>query len=233
MPLAATLATLAALAAPAPAAPAAPPATPAGSGPAGPTLTLGLGCYPPAYQTRVRARALYSGFAPGAALMVGVDAKPLGQTRADAAGGGGFTWNPPVAPPTSRGGEAAHTMTIGEGTAVATRRFYSTTFTAGFRPSSGDPRRLRTRFAAYGFGAGRTLYLHYVAPGGRRSALDRPIGRLGGACGKLRSAGKRLFPFNPKAGRWLLQFDTKRGYSRRSVPRYALNYLVMVVVRRR
>ncbi len=229
MPLLATLASVAAVASPAPAA----PAVPAGAGPAGPTVTLGLSCYPPVYQTPRRAQALYAGFTPGAALTVGVDARILGRTRADAAGGGAFAWSPPVAPATSRGGEAAHTMTVAEGTSVATRRFNSTAFTAGFRPSSGDPRRLRTRFSAYGFGAGRTLYLHYVPPGGRRSALDRPIGRLGGACGKLRSAAKRLFPFNPKAGRWVLQFDTRRGYSRRSVPRYAVNYLVIMVVRRR
>lgn len=210
------------------------PATPPARGAAaGPALSLGLKCYTPAYQTTVKARALFAGFTPGAALQVKVDARTLGTVHADAAGGGGFTWNPPRAPGTRQGGEAAHTLTVEQGTSVATRRFYSTRFGADFSPSAGDPNRLRTRFTVYGMGARRTLYLHYIPPGSRRSTLNRPIGRLGGACGKLRSPAMRLFPFRPTAGTWKLQFDTRRSYSSRAIPRVTRGYIVTVVVRRR
>ncbi|MFN8174713.1 MAG: hypothetical protein U0T02_06570 [Solirubrobacteraceae bacterium] len=233
MSLVAALAAGAAVAAPG-APPAVVPAGAAGTGPAGPAISLGLSCYTPAYQTTVRARALYAGFTPGAALGVKVDARTLGQVHADAAGGGGFTWHPPRAPGRSKGGEASHTLTVGDTTTgIATKRFYSTQFSADFSPSAGDPNRLRTRFSVYGFGAGKTLYLHYIPPGSRRSKLNRPLGRLGGACGKLRTPAKRLFPFRPQTGRWALQFDTKRSYSSRTVPRVTRGYIVTIVVRRR
>jgi len=211
-------------------APGAPDAFTAATGPA---LNLGLKCYPPAYQTTVRARAVYAGFTPGAALEVKVDTRALGMVRADAAGGGGFTWHPPRAPGTSQGGEAEHTLTVAQGTSLASKRFYSTRFGADFSPSSGNPNRLRTRFTVYGMGARRTLYLHYVPPGSRRSTLNRPIGRLGGACGKLRSPAMRLFPFRPSTGTWKLQFDTRRSYSSRTIPRVTRGYIVTVVVGRR
>lgn len=229
MSLAAALLAGTAAVAPAPA-PALPQATAAATGPA---LSLGLSCYTPAYQTTVRARALFAGFTPGAALEVKVDTRILGTVHADAAGGGGFTWHPPRAPGTRQGGEAGHTLIVAQGLSVASKRFYSTRFGADFSPSAGDPNRLRTRFTAYGMGARRTLYLHYVPPGSRHSKLNRPLGHLGGACGKLRSAGMRLFPFRPSTGTWKLQFDTRRSYSSRTIPRVTRGYIVTVVVRRR
>lgn len=229
MSLAAALLAGAAAVAPGPA-PALPQATAAAAGPA---LSLGLSCYPPAYQTTVKARALFAGFTPGASLEVKIDTRTLGMVQADAAGGGGFTWHPPRAPGTRQGGEAGHALTVAQGTSVAAKRFYSTRFSADFSPSAGDPSRLRTRFTVYGMGARRTLYLHYVPPRSRHSKLNRPIGRLGGACGKLRSPAMRLFPFRPSAGTWKLQFDTRRSYSSRTVPRVTRGYIVRVVVRRR
>jgi len=116
---------------------------------------------------------------------------------------------------------------------TASRSFVSTRFGAAFRPSSGDPRRLRTRFTAFGFEGGRTLYLHYVPPRGR--VRTRAIGRLGGACGRLGpTRPTRLFGFEPQVGTWLLQFDAKPRYASRTVPSYAVRYIVYRgVVRRR
>ena len=77
------------------------------------------------------------------------------------------------------------------------------------------------RFSAYGFGVATpagasmpTVYVHYVDPRGK---LRRTISLGAGTtpCGTIvQTTLRRLFPFNPRRGRWTLQFDTSRTYRR-------------------
>jgi hypothetical protein len=87
--------------------------------------------------------------------------------------------------------------------------------TVRIRPATGRPARLR-RIAAVGLTTGRTLWAHVVRMSSGRILRNVRIGRLRGACHGLR-ARRRLFRGNPPAGRYLIQFDTRRTY-RRNVP---------------
>ena len=71
------------------------------------------------------------------------------------------------------------------------------------------------KFALNGFGlSGATnppIYVHYVQPSGG-SVKTYKLGTAGGACGKLTSTKRRLFPFAARRGNWKLQFDTSKKY---------------------
>jgi hypothetical protein len=85
---------------------------------------------------------------------------------------------------------------------------------AGFSPSRGNPQTLRVRFSVRGFGSGRPIYLHYLAPG-RRLVRTVGLGLGRGRCGSLTTARRRLFPFRSVSpGTWRLQFDTRGRYAR-------------------
>lgn len=88
---------------------------------------------------------------------------------------------------------------------------------ADFAPRSGDPQSLMVRFTINGFGLIRrqaSVYLHYVAPNGR-SRRDVRLGTARGTCGKIAASRLRhLFPFPAERGRWILQFDTNKTYTR-------------------
>jgi hypothetical protein len=82
--------------------------------------------------------------------------------------------------------------------------------TVRIRPATGRPTRLR-RIEAVGFTTGRTLWAHVVRMPSGRVLQNVRIGRLQGACHRLR-ARRRLFQGDPPTGRYLIQFDTRRTY---------------------
>lgn len=100
----------------------------------------------------------------------------------------------------------------------ATALFRVTLFDANITPPSGRPDR-RVRIQLNGWGAGRTIWLHYVAPGSHRSVKNLRIARTAGTCGHATARLAHLYPFRASAGTWRLQFDAKAGYSSRSTPR--------------
>lgn len=78
-------------------------------------------------------------------------------------------------------------------------------------PTTGAPNRIRT-IRARGFFGGRRLWAHVVRRGRpATSARNVAIGRVKGACKKLR-AKRRLFPATAAPGRYRIQFDTFRRY---------------------
>jgi hypothetical protein len=84
---------------------------------------------------------------------------------------------------------------------------------ASFSPSRGNPQTLRVHFTVRGFGRGRPVYLHYLAPG-RHFVATVGLGFATGSCGYLRTGLRRLFPFHVRPGNWRLQFDTQGRYHR-------------------
>jgi hypothetical protein len=84
--------------------------------------------------------------------------------------------------------------------------------TVGIRPTTGGPTRSRW-IAAVGFTTGRTLWAHVVRMPSGRVLRNSRIGRLQGACHRL-TTRRRLFRRNAPAGRYLIQFDTRRTYRR-------------------
>jgi len=87
-------------------------------------------------------------------------------------------------------------------------------FGVSVRPGRGRPG-TRRRITARGFTGGGTLYAHTVR--GRRRRTVR-VGRLAGACGIL-TARTRILLRRAGRGTYRVQFDTRRTYSGKTVPR--------------
>jgi hypothetical protein len=179
------------------------------------TLTTDARCSLPGAQLRMTA----SGLAPNAPLTVVLDGRQLNygdgsQPRSDAAGSFAGSFATPAL--AADAAQLRHVLIVGDGRRKPRARF-TVTRPAGadFQPASGDPRTLRARFRVWGFGVrnagGDPVWLHWVSPRGtvRRTAA---LGTTGGDCGALTTQPRRVFPFTPEAGRWLLVLDTHRGY---------------------
>jgi hypothetical protein len=179
------------------------------------TLTTDARCYLQGAQLQMTA----SGLAPNAPLTVVLDGRQLsygdGSTpMSDAAGSyaGSF-----ATPALAAGAvQLRHLLVVSDGTRRPRARF-TVTRPAGadFQPSSGDPRTLRARFRVWDFGVrdagGVRVWLHWVSPRGavRRTAA---LGSTSGDCGALTTQPRRVFPFPPAAGRWVLVLDTHPRY---------------------
>ena len=100
---------------------------------------------------------------------------------------------------------------------TASTRYRTTKVFADFDPDEGDPKTLTVRFSVNGFGLLRrhaSVYLHYISPGGKLRR-DVRLGTALGTCGVIRKTRERhLFPFPAERGRWILQFDTNKKYTR-------------------
>jgi hypothetical protein len=180
------------------------------------TLTTNARCYLQGAPLRLTA----GGLTPHAPLTVALDGQALryrdGSTpTADVAGTFGSSF---MTPPLASGVEQQrHTLTVSDGK-VRPRARFTVTRPAGadFQPASGDPRTLRARFTVWGFaldGAAQArVWLHWVDPAGKRRT-SAALGVTGGDCGALTTALRRVFPFDPQAGRWTLVLDTRRRYS--------------------
>ena len=92
-------------------------------------------------------------------------------------------------------------------------------------PTSGRAGR-RVRIKARGFTTGKTLYAHLLRGSYRRNVR---VGRLSGACGRL-SVRRQIFPRHTRSGRYAVQFDTRRTYSRKT--QVKIRYRVRVAGRR-
>lgn len=127
-------------------------------------------------------------------------------------------------PPPDRGKrayDADYKLEIRQGAVTASTEFRTAVVFSDFNPGSGDPLKLRVRFSAFGFGVATApaaaqpeIFVHYVSPKGKVKTTVS-LGRGKGACGSIRSSSRRrLFPFQPSNGKWTLQFDTQRRYSK-------------------
>jgi hypothetical protein len=196
------------------------------------TLASGLVCAPSAsaavlstdsrcYQETGDVVLNGSGFTPKATISVTRDGQPVGSAQADANGAFQGKFVTPRLPQTER--ESVHTVMATDQLTAATTTYRSTKVFADFAPRSGDPRRLRVRFSVAGFGLARphsTVYLHYVRKSTGHVLQTVRLGTVKGTCGVIRATRKRrLFPFTPARGTWILQFDTLRRYERATTRR--------------
>ena len=162
-----------------------------------------------------------NGFTPGEAYNVLLDGAALTNNvqpppviNADGAMQGTF------APPALADDELERqfTVAVGSDALSASAKFTVTVLKANFTPSSGDPKKLRVRFSVAGFGLAThnpDVYVHYIAPGGALKQTIR-LGQATGQCGRIaQTAKRRLFPFAaPKLGKWQLQFDTTKSFTK-------------------
>ena len=176
------------------------------------TLQTDAACYQETQEVVLKG----SGYAPGSTVTVARDGTPLGTAQADSDGAFQRKFATPELPASHR--EDVHTLAATDALNSGTTRYRSTKVFADFSPGSGDPTRLRVRFNIYGFGLARPrakVYLHYVR---RSTGLVRRTIELGtarGTCGAIpRTKLRKLFPFTPQRGTWILQFDTVKRYTR-------------------
>jgi hypothetical protein len=197
-----------------------------------PAISVDRPCYASPPQRADVVRVTGSGFTPNAAFQVTLDGQPLVTTigTTDAAGNLASTFPAPA--PDGGRRERAFVLGVQEGANAATTRFSVAWLTAAFRPSTGDPARMRVAFQLVGFGlSGRVappVYVHYVRPDGKLLHTVR-LGTGKGPCGSLEPAlRRRLFPFKARGGVWRLQFDTAKGY-RRGTPKSTFLFFTVTV----
>jgi hypothetical protein len=156
-----------------------------------------------------------SGFAVNAPVTVTQNGQQIGTAQTNALGSFQVSYSAPAVSETQR--QTAIDVSATDGVNTASTSSKVSAFNADFSPSSGNPRTLKVNFEADGFnllgGSASTVYLHYIAPGGKRKMTKR-LGKAQGACGQLSTRKRKLFPFAAKRGTWRLQWDTRKTYKK-------------------
>jgi hypothetical protein len=174
--------------------------------PAAEAATVSVSPQKPCYRTGETIGMSGTGFTPGGPVDISSDGRSIGSTTAD--GNGNFGGELQVASPNQR----VKTYTATDRSSPANNASTSLTvspFDVNISPPNGPPGR-RLRIVARGFTTGRILYAHVVRGRSRRNVR---IGRLRGPCRRLR-VRRRLFPGGARPGSYIVQFDTRRRYSR-------------------
>jgi hypothetical protein len=150
-----------------------------------------------------------TGFTPGQPVNFTLDNQDLGSLAADAAGNvntsltvGRLTG---IRQRTLIATDASNPANVG------TAQFLGSSLSVTVRPRNGAAGR-RLRLRAAGFTTGKRLYAHVLRGRYRRNVV---IGRVKGPCGTAR-ARRQILPATLPAGRYTVQFDTKRRYSKRT-----------------
>ena len=159
-----------------------------------------------------------NGFTAGALVDVSFDGKVERTIQADAAGN-----LPPqvLQSPYQARGQGTFTLTAAEQGNPAnsvTLPSRKTALELNLRPKRAKPSR-RIRFSGSGFTAQRAVWAHYLYKGKLRKTV-RLVRRIDNPCGTF-SVRRRQIPVKrPKLGRWRLQVDQQRRYSRAPVGVY-------------
>lgn len=192
-------------------------AAPAGASAA--TLLLDKGCYISEGSTRETMAVTAAGFTPGAPLTITANGQSFGNGTVNADG----TLKGTLRAPTIGGNQSNFRLKASDGVNTAEAKFVASRLTVDIFPRSGRPSTWRTRFSAYGLVAAqrllqqtvrRTIYAHWIKPGGRIVAGTKRAGVASGLCGKVVTTRQRAFPFGTQAGTWIVQFDANRTYKR-------------------
>jgi hypothetical protein len=150
-----------------------------------------------------------SGFTPGGQASITADGKDLGAVPTDAAG----NFSVPLNIFNLRG---IRTRTVIATDAVnpanvAQAQFLGSALAVSIRPRTGTAGR-KLRIKASGFTTGKRLYAHVLRRKFRRNVA---IGKLKGPC-RTASVRKRVLPAGLAPGKYTVQFDTKRRFSKRT-----------------
>jgi hypothetical protein len=148
-----------------------------------------------------------TGFTPGGAVDFTLDGEDLGSLTADSLG----SISAPLQIGNLRGVGARTLEAIDETNPVftATTQFLGSALQVTIAPRNGDAGR-KLRVKASGFTTGSRLYAHVRRGSYRRDVF---IGALRGRCGTL-SVRRAVMPGSAPNGKYTVQFDTHRHYSR-------------------
>jgi hypothetical protein len=182
----------------------------------GATVQTDRTCYLQTDKTNVTVTG--EGYTPGQPYSVLLDGTALsgGLGTMDAGGMMRGAFPPPML--TAEEEQRRFTVQVVSDALAASTTFTVTRLKATFSPSQGDPTKLKVRFSVAGFGLAThnpDVYVHYITPGGRLKKTIR-LGKATGQCGRIvKTAKRKLFPFTrPSLGKWQLQFDTSKSFTR-------------------
>jgi hypothetical protein len=167
-----------------------------------------------------------AGYTPGGSVNVLLDNVFKGSATADSSGVVGAIL---AAPSTGAAKQRSFNLTASDAAnpanqATVTR--FVTELDVKIKPKGGSPARKR-KITARGFPQKKTLYAHVRRKGKGRNVR---LGKVKGPCGKLNKR-KRLFPRKSKTGTYTVQFDTKRKYRKKTVPRVTFRVFIFRRVR--
>jgi hypothetical protein len=178
-------------------------------------VSIGSRCY----RERTRIRVTGSGFRPGAEVDIEVGGSRAGAAIADSSGrirGSAKAPGLNTSLPGSRRYEvAAHERSNTANRATASVRVAALAFDVS--PSLFVPPGTKVRFKLSGFAARKSLYAHYRFGGSTRANVR--LGRTRAPCGTLSRRAAMIPKRIARKGRWVVQFDIRRGYSPRTKPR--------------
>ena len=167
----------------------------------------------PCYLAGEQITATAAGFTPGGLVDFAVDGTSLGPLVADPAGTavGAITLG-------GMRGAKSHGLTATDQTnpaLVANAAFLGTTRQVVVKPRNA-PAGTERRLKGYGFMDGPRVYMHVRGKGYR---ADRRIARPGGPCGTF-ATREVIVPASAGLGRYRVQFDHKKKYSKKTRPRF-------------
>jgi hypothetical protein len=167
----------------------------------------------PCYLSGEQVTTTAAGFTPGGLVDFAIDGKALGPLVADPAGTvvGSLTLG-------GMRGAKSHGLSATDQSnpaLVANAAFLGTTRQVVVKPNdaaAGTPRRLK----GYGFMNGPRVYMHVRGNG---YSSDKRIAKPSGPCGTF-ATRKVIVPASAGLGRYRVQFDHKKKYSKKTRPRY-------------
>jgi hypothetical protein len=151
-------------------------------------------------------------FTPQSVVEVLVDGGLVGTALTGAVGE--FTFSMPA--PFQKRGERAFTVTVRDEETAVSVQSRVTRLSVFVRPRTAPPSH-RVRFRGRGFMLDRPVYAHYVF-GGREQKTVRLARRTNGRCGTFTARRRQIPVENPRTGRWIVQVDQHKDYSRQPDP---------------
>lgn len=149
------------------------------------------------------------GLRPSSPFTVTANGKPVGDGTTDAAGAAVGTFSAPFLDDADK----AYSIVVSDGIASATAGITLTTHSVSVKPGSGKPNR-RVKIRLFGW-LGKTVYMHFIPPHKKKASRTVRLAKTAGPCGH---GTKRLPHFyataRPKAGVWMIVFDTARKYKK-------------------
>jgi hypothetical protein len=175
--------------------------------------TVALNPVKPCYLSGEQVSLAFAGFTPNGAVSVMLDGTAIpGSATMDPAGSAVAPFRFGTMP-----GVKSHALTAIDGTnpaLTASLSFMGTTNRVNVRPRRARAG-ARFRLRGSGFLAGACVYMHVRGLGYK---ADRRIARTSGPCGTFTSR-ERIVPASARSGRYRVQFDASRRYSKRTTPK--------------
>jgi hypothetical protein len=162
-----------------------------------------------------------AGMAANSPYQVSLDGNTVATGTANASGQAAGSF----ASPKMRHSEREAVVSVTDGLTTDTKIIDLTDFDAAVTPVTGSAHRA-VRVSMWGW-VGKTVFLHYIAPGAKKPARTVRLAKTGGMCGHAQARIPHLFPRGAKAGTWKLVFDSSRRLRRSSDP-FRIEYNIAV-----